>query len=261
LDKPIIYNAGNLSITPKELTVINSSVASKVYDATKTATITSGELVGVAANDSSYLGLVQSGSFNTLNVANGIAVTASNSLSGSVASNYTLTQPTGLSANITAAPVTISGLSAANKVYNANQVAVLRGTPMISGFLGSDTGTISSGSVTGQFASANVGTAISVTADVSGLTISNSNYSVVGVSTLIAADITPAPITVTAAKTYDGSNSVAANQMTIAGVSGQVLTFAAGSTGTLTNPNVGSASLASLNNAVLVNGTASLASN
>ena len=82
LDKPIIYNAGNLSITPKALTVINSSVVGKVYDATKTATITGGKLVGVAANDSSYLGLVQVGSFNTLNVANGIAVTASNSLSG-----------------------------------------------------------------------------------------------------------------------------------------------------------------------------------
>jgi mucin-19 len=258
--KPIIYNAGSLSITPKTLTVSGSSVANKVYDATNVATITGGTLVGLAANDSAHISLTQSGNFASVNVANGIAVTASNSLSGAVASNYTLTQPTGLTANITAAPVTISGLSADNKVYNANQVAVLSGTPTISGLLGSDTAAITSGSVTGQFTSPNVGTGITVTANVGGLTISNSNYSVVGVSTPMTADITPAPITVTAAKTYDGSNAVSSSQMTVAGVAGQTLTFTAGTTGTLTNPNVGSASLTALNNPVLVSGTG-LASN
>jgi mucin-19 len=260
VDKPIIYNAGTLSITPKALIVSGSSAAHKVYDATNVATITGGTLVGLAANDSAHIGLTQSGSFASVNVADGIAVTASNSLTGAVASNYTLTQPTGLTANITAAPVTISGLSAANKVYNANQVAVLSGTPTISGLLGSDTAAITSGSVTGQFTSPNVGTGITVTADVGGLTISNSNYSVVGVSTPMSADITPAPITVTAAKTYDGSNTLSSGQMTVAGVAGQTLTFTAGTTGTLTNPNVGSASLAALNNPELVSGTG-LASN
>jgi autotransporter-associated beta strand protein len=258
--KPIIYNGGTLSVTPKVLTVSGSTVANKVYDATNSAVITNGQLVGLAANDASYINLVQTGSFASLNVANGIAINVLDSLSGSVSSNYVLTQPTGLTANISAAPVTISGLTAANKVYNANTTASLSGTPTITGFLGSDTATISSGNVSGVFASPNVGLGIAITPNVSGLNISNGNYYVTGLTTPLTADITPAAITVSAAKSYDGTNTISANQMSIVGVAGQVLSFAVGSTGTLSNPNVGSATLASLNNAVLVDGTG-LASN
>ena len=55
--------------------------------------------------------------FNSGSVGNGKPVTVSGlSLGGSASGNYMLTQPTGLSANITALGVTVSsGLSANNK--------------------------------------------------------------------------------------------------------------------------------------------------
>src|SRR5207237_10761101 len=68
----------------------------------------------------------------------GKAVTVSGyTLSGADAGNYTLVQPTGLTANITAASLAISGLTANNKVYDATLADTLSGTATVSA-LGSD---------------------------------------------------------------------------------------------------------------------------
>ncbi|OJI04080.1 YDG domain-containing protein, partial [Polynucleobacter sp. MWH-Adler-W8] len=251
-----IYNVGSLSVTPKVITVTGTSVSNKTYDGTNLASVSSGQLSGLATGDQAHIALVQSGSFASINAANGITVNILDSLSGTVSANYVLTQPTGITANISAAPVTISGLSAASKVYNANTSATLSGTPTIIGLLGSDTATVT-GSVTGVFADANAGTGVAITANLTSISLSNNNYSIAGLTAPLSADITPARITVSAAKTYDGTSSVSASQMSIAGVAGQTLVFTTGSTGTLTNPNVGSAAFAGLNNAALADGTGS----
>jgi hypothetical protein len=71
--------------------------------------------------------LSQSGSFAAKNVGDGVGVTATDSLSGSSASNYTLVEPTGLSANIT--PATL--------VYTANPASGFAGqVPPLSGVVG-----------------------------------------------------------------------------------------------------------------------------
>ena len=80
-------------------------------------------LAGVLAGDAGNVVLVTNGyvaNFNNGSVGNGKPVTVSGlSLGGSASGNYMLTQPTGLSANITALGVTISsGLSANNKAYD-----------------------------------------------------------------------------------------------------------------------------------------------
>ncbi|MBV5342803.1 hypothetical protein JZU68_04025, partial [bacterium] len=72
--------------------------------------------------------------------------------------------------------------------------------------------------------------------------------------TALSADIEAAPVTVTINKDYNGSTAVANNQMTVTGVAGQTLVLATG-TATLTNPNVGSAALLTLNGASLSDGT------
>ncbi|MDB5231500.1 MAG: cytochrome c, 20 heme-binding site, partial [Chitinophagaceae bacterium] len=92
------------------------------------------------------------------NVGTGIAVTSTSTLSGTKAGNYTLTQPTGLTANITAKALTISGAAAQNKPYDANTSATITGT--LSGVLNSDDVTLTG---TGTFNSANIGTGIAVT--------------------------------------------------------------------------------------------------
>ena len=93
-------SSGNL-VTIKALTAITSPVASnKVYDGNTTATIT-GIFTALVGSDDVYL----TGSYADANAGNGKTVTASATLGGTQASNYTFTGtlPTGLSANITQA--------------------------------------------------------------------------------------------------------------------------------------------------------------
>jgi mucin-19 len=62
--KPIIYNAGTLSISPKALTIANTVVDNKTYDATNVAVVRGGSLVGLAAGDDpAEFALSQAGTF------------------------------------------------------------------------------------------------------------------------------------------------------------------------------------------------------
>jgi hypothetical protein len=92
------------TITPKALTVSGETAADKVFDGTTLATLTGGVLSGVIAGDA--VTLTEAGTFATANPGKAIAVTASSRLGGAAAGNYTITQPTGLTATINgAAPV------------------------------------------------------------------------------------------------------------------------------------------------------------
>ena len=53
-------------------------------------------------------------------------------ISGAQAGDYTLTQPT-TTANITPASLTVSGITAANKVYDASTAAALNSSSAIAG--------------------------------------------------------------------------------------------------------------------------------
>ncbi|MBU3582007.1 hypothetical protein ICN19_08250, partial [Polynucleobacter sp. AP-Capit-er-40B-B4] len=153
------------------------------------------------------------GVFANANVGNGLAVTTN--VSGLTLSNpnyYVAGVTTALTANITPAPVTITGLSAANKVYDATTTATINGILNIAGLLSTDASTVT-GNVTGVFANANVGNGLAVTTNVSGLTLSNPNYYVAGVTTALTANITAAPLTIAVnndSKIY-GSTSTNAN--------------------------------------------------
>ena len=62
--------------------------------------------------------------FSDKNVGTGKTVTVSGyTLSGADASNYTLVEPTGLTANITPASLAITGVTANNKVYDTTVAA------------------------------------------------------------------------------------------------------------------------------------------
>jgi YDG domain len=88
-------------ITPKALTIANPVVSNKIYDGTTTATLT-GTLTGVVLPDVVTLSI--SASFASSAVGNGISVTSTSIITGLNASNYTLTQPAGLVANIYPVP-------------------------------------------------------------------------------------------------------------------------------------------------------------
>jgi len=215
---------GVLTITPKALTVTGTTVASKAYDGLTTASITAaGTLVGVVNND-----VVSLVSANTpansgvaifvdanRNSAQGVTVTGM-ALTGAGATNYTLTQPTGVTAAIATKLLTVSGTTVANKVYDGGVTATITSSGTLVGLLGSDVVTIvNSGtpatSGTAVFTDANVGANRSVT--ISGFTLTGAaaaNYGLLQPST-VTASITPLALTVTgatvAAKVYDGSTA------------------------------------------------------
>ena len=105
------------------------------------ATITSNTVVlnGVLAGDVTNVALSTNGyvaNFASAGVGNGIAVTVSNlTLVGSAAGNYTLTQPTGLSANITPKVLTIVGVPSPviTLISMTNGVATITWTSVTNG--------------------------------------------------------------------------------------------------------------------------------
>ncbi len=158
----------NQTVNRAMLTVSGVAAVNKVYDTTEAASLTTlgATFAGVVSGDTVNLDASgATGTFASPDVANGITVTiAGLKLSGAEAGDYTLTQPT-TTASITPAPVTVTGFTAANKVYNASVVATVSTTAAkLAGVLGSDAVNLSTGGATGTFATANVGTGITVTA-------------------------------------------------------------------------------------------------
>ena len=177
-------NATNTLVISGVAVTVASGIAAnnKVYDSTTTATLTSNSVVlaGVLSGDTANVKLSTNGytaNFASASAGTGIGVTVSGlTLTGSAAANYTLTQPAGLTANITAAGVTISsGIAANNKVYDTTTTATLTSNSVVlAGVLSGDTANVklSTNGYTANFASASVGTGIGVT--VSGLTLTGS---------------------------------------------------------------------------------------
>jgi hypothetical protein len=252
---PVIYIPGALTVTPVSVTVTNNSAPNKVYDATTTLT-TGVSLAASNALAGDVVSVSGAGTYSSKNVGTTNYTISSVTLGGADAANYRYSAGNiaGTNGVITAAPITISGLAASNKVYDAGLSATVSGTPTVLGVLGSDTVTVSGSVTAGSFATPDVTTSIVVTPILTGLSLSNANYAITGVTSPLSANISAAPITVTINKTYDGTMTAANSDITVSGVAGQTLTLATG-TATLTNPNVGSAALSTLNGASLADGT------
>jgi alpha-tubulin suppressor-like RCC1 family protein len=127
------YTVNDTATTTADITplAITGSItaASKVYDATVTATITGRTLTGVLSGDSvSYVG--GTATFADKNVGSAKTVTAIGlSLMGADASNYTVNSTAATSADITAAPLTITA-SSRTKIYG--QTVTFAGTEFTS---------------------------------------------------------------------------------------------------------------------------------
>ncbi len=125
----IAYHNGALTVNVKVLTTSGIVVTSRAYDGTTNAPLNTGSasLVGVVGSDAVSLNSgAASATFADANVGTHKPVTAGGfGLSGAAAGNYSLTQPVGLTGDITAKGLTITGLAVNNKVYNSNTIATL----------------------------------------------------------------------------------------------------------------------------------------
>jgi hypothetical protein len=242
------------NITAKTLTISGVMAADKVYDGTLTATLNAANatLQGVVSVDVNLVILqsaARAGSFSDKNVGVGKAVSASGfTLSGASAGNYTLTQPTGLTASITAKPLTVSGITASDKIYDGTTTATLNtSSAALVGVISGETITLVTTGATGTFSDKNVGTGKTVTVAALTLTstVGSTNYSLT--QPTATASITAKTVTVSAVtaanKTYDGtlSASLNTNSAALVGViSGDAVTLGtAGSTGSFADKTVG----------------------
>jgi hypothetical protein len=234
-------------------------------------------LSGVVASDTGNVDLSTSGATGTLaspNVGNNIAVTASGfGLTGSAAGNYTLVQPGGLTASITPALLTISLIGNPTRLYNGSATAIVPGADFsISGFIGLQSATIPQ-NASAEYASANAGTGITVTATLegsdfspaSGTQLSNYSFShtVTGAGTINPVTLT-GYVTNNPTKVYDGTaaGTLTSSDYVLSGLVGSESITVDQTSGTFASPNAGPEAItASLTDANFTAGTGTLLSN
>jgi hypothetical protein len=162
-----------ITLSKRDLTVINSSVSSKVYDGNETATVTSATLSGVLSGD--IVQLVADARFANKNVGTSKSVTAAMRITGRDVARYQLIQPSLSSADITTRTISISGLTVLNRNFDSTTVATITGTPTLNGLIVGDSLT-ATGYTSGTFANMGPGSAISVTTNISLAGSDSSNY-------------------------------------------------------------------------------------
>ncbi len=193
------YNAATSNtltqqVTQKALTVSGIGASNKTYDGTPSATLTGtpGTLVGVVGSDVVSLSGTAVGTFVSKNVGTGIQVTvAGQSLTGTNAGNYTLTEPT-IMANITARAITVTAATN-SKLYDGTTSAAALPTITVGTLVTGDTANFSE-----AYASKNAGTGLTLTPSGSVNDGNNgANYSVTfanntaGIIAAIPATVTP----------------------------------------------------------------------
>ncbi|MBR4481802.1 MAG: hypothetical protein IKO86_07860 [Prevotella sp.] len=191
---------GTLTINPKAVT-ITAINASKLYDGTA---LTEGGFSATALEEGdthTFTVAMTEGSTitnagtqsNVIATVDGVAVTTG---TATEVGNYSVTTADG-TLTITGKEITISGITAENKVYNGTTDAVLVYTGVtFTGKLDGDDLTVTA---TGTFDDKNVGTGKTVT--ITGFTFGGTdaaNYTYNGGDLTATADITPASVTVTA---------------------------------------------------------------
>ncbi|WP_151780796.1 MBG domain-containing protein [Acinetobacter bereziniae] len=234
--------SGTLTIATKSLNIGGLSAVNKVYNASKSASLTgNASIVGGISGDSISLSGTGIGLFSDKNVGNDKNVTVSGfTLSGTDALNYTLLQPTNLKANITPAVLTINGISIADKTYDGLSNATINGTASINPIAGDFVGL--SGSGIGTFTDKNAGIrSVIVTGyNLTGLDAANYIFSQpIGLSATIhkAQAIVKANSLNT---TYNGKNQTASGFSATGLVNGEDSSVLTGVTASVTAKDAGS---------------------
>lgn len=216
-DNYVIQQPATLTgtITQRVLTLDNALAQDKVYDSTTNALVT-GTLQNVIEGDD--VAYTANANFASKNVGQDVDVTANIILTGEKAANYTVTQPTGLTADITLATINVVA-TAQNKVYDRTTVAAIT-VVSLSGNIEGDTVTVTG---SGSFNNYNTGTEKPVTANLVLEGEDAINYILIqptGLSASITvkevtADISGATVT---DKTYDGNTNATVSGVLLDGI-------------------------------------------
>jgi outer membrane protein OmpA-like peptidoglycan-associated protein len=165
------------NITAKPLSVVGIVAANKEYDQQLTATlsVTAAALNGVIAGDTVTLDTSNAtGVFVTNTVATGKPVPVSGlSIGGTDVANYSLNQLT-VTASITARALTVSGITAADKIFDGTTGATISvASATLNGILGNDVVVIDTANAVGNFVDEKVGS--NKTVRISGVTVTGTD--------------------------------------------------------------------------------------
>ena len=215
VDYSTVYDSFNVEITAAPVTVSGiAGPTDKVYDGATGATLDYSNMVlaGVVEKDAANLTATATGTFEDKNVGEDKKIAISNlALSGAASGNYALAnsgQQAEATGTIIPKEVTVSGITASNKIYDGNTKATLNcNGAVFGGIVDGDTLTVIAD---GAFTDENVGNEKTVT--ISNLILggaSAGNYTLAenGQQTTTKANITPNNLNVTAndyTDVYDG---------------------------------------------------------
>ena len=193
------------NVTAKALTVSGITASNKTYDGNTTATLNTGSVTYTGLIGSDVFNGTYTGAFSDKNVGTGKTVTITPSYTGADVGNYSVTDHSTITANITAKALTVSGITASDKTYDATTAATLgTGSVVYGGLVSGDTLT---GTYSGVFDNANVGTGktVTITSSYGGADVNN--YTITDQASTTA-DVTTKALTATASasnKVYDAS--------------------------------------------------------
>lgn len=231
-------SSGTASITAKGVSVSELSAEDKVYDGTTEATYTgTPEVEGAISGDDVTVDVSEgAASFESKDVGVDIIVSFSGfALSGTAASNYTLSQPANSTASISELELTVEGVSAIDREYDGSTDAEIDGTATVSGVIDGDDVTLNTSFATATFNDKNIGEDKSVTFSGYLLTGADAiNYSLVqpiGVTASISNKLLSISGLTAEDKDYDGTISASlAGVATLEGlVSGEDVSLDTGS--------------------------------
>ncbi len=209
------------NITPKSLTITTPTIASKVYDGTAVSgAVTLGTLSGFVSSET--VTATAAGTYPNADVGTQTATityTLANGTNGGLATNYSLANGTA-SGTITAKQLTITGVTANNKIYDGSTTATLNtGSAALVGLIAGDNVNLSTPSTSGSFADQFVGVTKPVTASgfsLTGTQKDRDNYTLLQ-PTGLTANITPKAASVVVApktKVYGSSDPILTGTLT-----------------------------------------------
>ncbi|HEX7687058.1 MAG TPA: YDG domain-containing protein [Burkholderiaceae bacterium] len=232
------------TIDKADLAVSGITAGNKTYDATTAATLSGTASVTALGSDIVSVSGTGLGAFSDKNAGSNKSVTVTGyTLAGTDAGNYSVIQPTGLTATISKADLAVSGVTASNKTYDTTTSATLTGTASVTA-LGTDVVSVT-GTGIGTFVDKNAGSNKSVT--VTGYTLAGTdavNYNIVQ-PTGLTATISKADLAVSGVsasnKTYDATTTATlTGTASVTALGGDVVSLTGTGIGTFVDKNAGS---------------------
>jgi autotransporter-associated beta strand protein len=168
-------------VVPKALTITGASATNRAYNGLAAVTVSGGSLSGVVNSDVVTLEGTPAGTVASAAIGTAKAVTVTGySISGAGASNYSLTQPTDVTVNITTAALTITANSTSKAFNNAlTTPATAQTTFTSSGLQNSETiGSVTLTYAGGYNATDSAGTYNITPSAATGGTFTASNYNI-----------------------------------------------------------------------------------